>query len=573
MPVFHLGLSTSGHDPALAVVGPDGTILFAEATERVLQDKRAWGAPPDHLGHVRHALAASGFDAVHDELRVATTWRRTAAAKPSSRSDKSDLTTNAFLGASFLEAGGAAWLSVIHAGLQQGAGVALMRLGLTDSTPEPRRFDHHLCHAVAACAFAPVSDAACVVLDGAGEVGAVSTFALTDRTLSFRSRSWGPGSLGVLYAWITELCGFDWVAGEEWKVMGLAAYGTVQPDLRDTIARVLRINKGRLELADHTVLASAKSRLAVHARDPHDPVMTAADLAASGQAAFAQLADQVLAAAQIRDEPTPLILTGGCALNSAYNGTIANRLTFDPVFVPPAPGDDGNAIGAALLSWMEETGSTKIPQHDGSPYLGSQPNLQSVKGLNGSRLGCRVTDITGRGADAVADLLAAGRIIGVMRGRAEWGPRALGHRSILASPCAADMKDRINRDVKGREAYRPFAPVIRMDDISQWFERPQASPYMSMTLPWRADKRAQVPATVHEDGTGRLQTVTPKSAPWMHDVVSAVGERTGVPVVLNTSFNVMGKPIVHTVEDALAVFATSGLDAVILGDTLIEKAS
>ncbi|WP_299139594.1 carbamoyltransferase C-terminal domain-containing protein [uncultured Tateyamaria sp.] len=566
MAVFHLGLSTSGHDPALAVVGPDGAILFAEATERVLQDKRAWGALPDHFGHVKSALAAAGFDTGRDTLRVATTWRQTAATQRPKKSHERGM--GMFFGDGLLDEADAAWLPVLHANLQHTVGVSFMRLGLASDMPEPRRFDHHLCHAVAACAFAPVRNAFCLVLDGTGEVGAVSAFRLLDRTLSFHWRSWGPGSLGALYAWITKLCGFDWSAGEEWKVMGLAAYGTIRPEWRDTIASVLKINKGRPELASADVLSQAKAEMSKHARHPDLPIMMAADLAASGQAAFAMLADQVLAAAQTSEEEGPLILTGGCALNSSYNGTIANRLGFDQVFVPPAPGDDGNAVGAALLSWMKETGTASIPQHDGSPFLGSEPNLQNLQRL---AMGGRITDVTGNAEDAVAERLAAGQIVGVMRGRAEWGPRALGHRSILANPSVAGMKDRINLAVKGREPYRPFAPVVRMDDVHDWFGRPQPSPYMSLTLPWRTEKRALVPATVHEDGTGRLQTVTATNAPWMHRLVCAFGERSGIPVVLNTSFNVMGKPIVHSVEDALAVFSTSGLDAILLGDTLIEK--
>ena len=159
-----------------------------------------------------------------------------------------------------------------------------------------------------------------------------------------------------------------------------------------------------------------------------------------------------------------------------------------------------------------------------------------------------------------------------MRGRAEFGPRALGHRSIIADPRSPGMKDRINERVKGREAYRPFAPVVPVDKAEEWFERSQPSPYMSFALPWRAQQRGRVPAVVHEDGTGRLQTVDPVTAPWMSELVTRFGQRTDVPVILNTSFNVMGKPIIHTVEDALGVLMTSGLDAVLIEDVLIEKA-
>ncbi|WP_414707744.1 carbamoyltransferase family protein [Rhodobacter sp. NTK016B] len=436
--------------------------------------------------------------------------------------------------------------------------------------PEARRFDHHLCHAVAACAFAPVEDAACLVIDGEGEVGAVSLFDLRARSLKRRWRSWGPGSLGALYSALTQLCGFDWRQGEEWKVMGLAAFGTVRPELRDALAAILEVDNGRLLLADHATITAMIARLRQASRAPSAPIMDAADLAASGQAAYAQLVDRMLADCTDKDVDT-LILSGGCALNSSYNGTIAGRSGFDRLCVPPAPADDGNAIGAALLSYMETAGTTRIPQGDGSPYLGTPVDANRVGKLHHAQRSAHVTDLGADSAERLAACLAEGKIVGVMRGRAEFGPRALGNRSILADPRPAGMKDRVNAAVKGREPYRPFAPVICAEDLPDWFETPQSSPYMSLTLRWRAERAAQVPAVVHADGTGRLQSVTPDSTPWLHRVVRSFGAQTGVPVILNTSFNVMGKPIIHSVEDALSVFMTTGLDAVLIEDTLIEK--
>ena len=156
-----------------------------------------------------------------------------------------------------------------------------------------------------------------------------------------------------------------------------------------------------------------------------------------------------------------------------------------------------------------------------------------------------------------------------MRGQAEFGPRALGNRSILADPRSPDMKARINAIVKGREAYRPFAPVIPQEKVADWFEQVQPSPYMSFTLPWKADKAPHVPAVVHDDNTGRLQTLSPDTTPWLYQLTLAFEQLTDVPVLLNTSFNVMGKPIVHSITDALAVLMTTGLDAVLIDDVLI----
>jgi carbamoyltransferase len=173
--------------------------------------------------------------------------------------------------------------------------------------------------------------------------------------------------------------------------------------------------------------------------------------------------------------------------------------------------------------------------------------------------------------DATAKLLAAGKIIGWMQGRAEFGPRALGHRSILADPRDPEMKDRINARVKFREEYRPFAPSILHEHGAEYFEDYQMSPYMERTLVWRKEVRARVPAVVHEDGTGRLQSVTRELAPRFYDLIRAFQRLTDVPLVLNTSFNIMGKPIIHSVEDALGMFQTTGLDACIVDDVLIEK--
>lgn len=557
MAQYHLGLSTSGHDPAFAIVDETGHVVFAEATERFVQDKRAWGIAPDHVNHLESALAAIGFDSRTDALQVATSWKHVKADVPVQLSNV------------LLPASDGLWLRELQSAAQARAGATLLRLCVSPTMPEVRRFDHHLCHAVSATVFAPARDAACLVIDGEGEVGAVSLFDLRDRRIRRRWRSWGPGSLGTFYAWLTTLCGFDWRLGEEWKVMGLAAFGQPRSDLKQMLASVLSVDKGRLRFADNSVLIEAHETLCQFARTGGAPILQAADLAASGQAVFADLTDQILATCLEGADGT-LILSGGCALNSSYNGTIVGRTGFDRVFVPPAPADDGNAIGAAVLSWMQSTGETRIPVSGGSAYLGSSPAPKAVARLSHLRGLGHVRDISGDSAGQIAKLLAAGKIVGVMRGRAEFGPRALGNRSILADPRRDDMKDRINRDVKGREPYRPFAPVIAEDHVSDWFERPQPSPYMSVALPWRAAGKARVPAVVHQDGTGRLQTVSQTNAPWMHDLTQALGTLTGVPVLLNTSFNVMGKPIVHSVEDALAVFATSGLDAVLIDDHLIE---
>lgn len=558
MTTWYLGLATSGHDPALALVDEAGRVRFAEATERFVQDKRAWGIVPDHVPHLQAALTACGVAPGTDRILVATSWSSVKAALDVKVHD------------ALLPATDTLWTRGLQARLQEGAGESLLRLGFCPERPAVMRFDHHLCHAVTACHFAPVADAACLVLDGEGDVGAVSYYRMADRRLKRAWRSWGPGSLGTFYGWLTFLCGFDWRLGEEWKVMGLAAFGRVLPDLLEQMEGMLIVDRGRLRFADDAALAAARAVVERHSRSPGDPVQQAADLAATGQTAYARFADRVLQEIA-GDAPPDLILSGGCALNSSFNGTVTGRAGFDRVWVPPCPADDGNAVGAALLAWMRDTDTAEIPWGGGSAFLGTATTPRSVERCRHALRGLSIVDVSGTSATTVAKRLEEGKILGVMRGRAEFGPRALGNRSILADPRPCDMKDRINASVKGREAYRPFAPVVAEADVAEWFEHPQRSPYMSMTLPWRIEARARVPAVVHQDGTGRLQTVNPEDNPWMAGLLTAFGTRTGVPILLNTSFNVMGKPIVHSVEDAMAVLMTSGLDAVLIEDLLIEK--
>lgn len=558
---FYLGLSTSGHDPALALVDETGRLLFAEATERYLQDKRAWGAAPDHIGHLESALAAVGFDLASDQLIVSTSWSRVKADLPVSVSNV------------MLPGSDGLWLRGLQAHAQASAGESLLRLGLAERMPEVRHFDHHLCHAVAACHSAPFADGLCLVVDGEGEVGAASLLRLRQGRLKRIWRSWGPGSLGTFYAWLTTLCGFDWRAGEEWKVMGLAAFGTPDEGLVSALESMLNIVDGRPQLPEQTVIDAVVARARSCSRTSADPIQQAANLAASGQAAYGRLVDRILESCRSMGEQN-LVLSGGCALNSSYNGTILGRFDYTSVHVPSAPADDGNAVGAALLSWMNDHPDLPLPAGRVSPFLGARPDAEAIRRTVANCGYPHVSDCSGEaGLATLAGRLADGRIIGVMRGAAEFGPRALGHRSILADPRPRDMKDRLNQRVKSRESYRPFAPIVPADRVGEWFDRAQPSPYMSFTLPWKGLARERVPAVVHADGTGRLQTVDPSSNPWMSGLLAAFEARTGVPIVLNTSFNVMGKPIVHSVQDAMAVLCTTGLDGVLLEDVLIEKAS
>ena len=261
---------------------------------------------------------------------------------------------------------------------------------------------------------------------------------------------------------------------------------------------------------------------------------------------------------------------GGVLMNCVFNGKAAQHSPFERVFVPFAPDDNGNSIGAALwVAWRD--GELRPGGVSVSPYLGRSFSDDSIRdALDRYKLAyARPRDI----AEGVAELIAAGRIVGWFQGRAEFGERALGGRSILADSRQEAMKDRINRAVKFRESFRPFAPSILADRQVEYFDisDPLATPYMEMALPVRREMRSRIPAVVHEDGTARVQTVEKRDSMLFHSLLSAFERRTGVPVLLNTSFNLNGEPIVDSPEDAIRAFYSSGLDALAIGSFLLLK--
>jgi carbamoyltransferase len=335
------------------------------------------------------------------------------------------------------------------------------------------------------------------------------------------------------------------------------------------LRRLYRIEGHKLSFAKADVVqAVASDILSLRPSDALDQGW--ADLARCGQDVFAEMMEALLGETAALVPSDNLVLAGGCALNSSFNGRIVGRHGFSQVFVPSAPADDGNAIGAAWLSHSQANPGWRAPKGPMSPYLGSTVSTEPLERMQGweprlRKLGAEEV------APVTAKLLTEGKLVGWVQGKAEFGPRALGNRSILADPRPADAKDILNAKVKYREAFRPFAPSILAEHGPAWFEDYQDAPYMERTLVWKNAVRRHVPAVVHEDGTGRLQSVTAQRNPRYHALIAAVHALTGVPVILNTSFNIMGKPILHTAEDAILMFYTSGLDALVVEDWLLVK--
>lgn len=574
---YTIGLATTFHDPALAIIGPDGEVLFAEAAERYLQFKRAPNCEPDPAPRMDSLLKR--YIPPDAQVAIATSWGAEFTGFLDQMSRAGSFTLEALLKLSpelnrslVPERTERALIASLHQG-QQRAGIGTL-LGLDRAFGRANvtgltRFGHHLCHAAYACWSSPFSDAACLVVDGMGETGASAIFALEGGRLREVKRHRGRESIGFYFGLVTDLAGFDQAKGEEWKIMGLAPYGKTDPQLMALLRRLYTIEGHKLSFAAADVVqAVAAEILALRPADALEQGW--ADLARCGQDIFAEMMEALLAQTAALVPSANLVLAGGCALNSSFNGKIAGRHGFKAVFVPSAPADDGNAIGAAWLKHAQANPGWRATKGPASPYLGSTVSTETLERMQAwePRLRKLAPEEI---APVTAKLLTEGKLIGWVQGRAEFGPRALGNRSIIADPRPADAKDILNAKVKYREAFRPFAPSILAEHGPAWFEAYQDAPYMERTLTWKDAVRHHVPAVVHEDGTGRLQSVTAERNPRYHALISAFHELTGVPVILNTSFNIMGKPILHTAEDAILMFYTSGLDALVIEDWLLVK--
>lgn len=430
--------------------------------------------------------------------------------------------------------------------------------------------EHHLSHAAFAFLSSPFPRAAVLVADGVGEWATTSLWSAGPHGLVPERELRFPDSLGLFYSIVTAHLGFR-VNEDEYKVMGLAAYG--EDSFAAAMAELLPFgDAGGFRLERRYLRTGGRDRLAAPALDallgpPRAPGAAIEDRHRD----IARSAQARLEAALLRIEATlppevPLCLAGGVALNGAANARLARRR---PIFVPFAPGDSGAAIGAAYVG-----------HHLAGAAAGSRPARVSARlGPSFSPVDCaaaaRSAGLVARPLDAlggdayVAEQLARGRIIGWFDGAMEFGPRALGGRSILADPRDPTMRDVLNARIKHREPFRPFAPAILEERVADYFEHAHPVPWMTEILPVLPGRRADIAAAVHVDGTGRLQTVGERDAPRLHGLLRAFAARTGVPAVLNTSFNVAGEPIVCSPEDACRCHRAAGLDALVLGDLWI----
>jgi carbamoyltransferase len=453
--------------------------------------------------------------------------------------------------------------------------------------------EHHQSHAAAAFLTAPTHRAAIMTADAVGEwatlsVGDGERVANGPTTIRRFREIRFPHSLGMLYSTFTAYLGFK-VNEDEYKVMGLAAYG--QPTLVEQVRKLIRRTPDGAFALDlnyfefHTAAKSSYSSRFVELfgppRNPYEPIdldtaegQRFADCAASVQRI---LEDNLVELARALHQETglpDLCLGGGVALNGVANARLLAESGFKRLFVPPAPGDAGCAIGAALYCDRIHFGNPDrvLPDH---PFWGP-----SVDGSELARLAREDGHFVEECHDAalihqIADDLAADRIVGWMEGALEFGPRALGHRSILAAPHTTEMRDRLNREIKYREPFRPFAPVVPIEVAARYFEIPpggtRLARFMSGVFPVRPEWRSRLQAITHVDGTARLQVLESGMAPRLHALLEAYGQRTGIPVLLNTSFNLAGEPIVNRAVEGYSTFLRSKIDVLVAGGTRVRK--
>lgn len=563
-----VGHANTFHDSSIALMLRGE--IFAESIERHMQCKRALGANLMWYSSpiIRQALARAGaFPVTAGNVLKISTWDPVSYHEhPVRDSAPYRIQAEAIALEPVFDAQLLAAMTGQPASLRKPKAVDTVSL---ESTWLP----HHLAHAANAVYTSPFDSCAVMVLDGNGETTGASFYHFSNGRFEPIPASAGgafDGSLGNLYSFVTRLCGFSPVEGEEWKVMGLAAYGVPNHRIYDFFKQ--RLEQTGLDLVMHFTSQdwAGLERVVGGFRGAAEPVRKAADLAHNFQRAFEEVVIDYGRALHRLGCADQLAYAGGCALNSSANGKLARQSGFSRLHVPSAPADDGNALGAVLYHAHSLRGDARS-LHPFTPYLGTRPDpgrLEAIAQLDG----CPHVELADDDLYATAaNLLAAGRIIGWMQGPAEFGPRALGNRSILADPRSADMRDRINACVKFREDYRPLAPSILHEYGAEFFEHYAESPYMERALTFHPHMRPLVPAVVHVDGTGRLQSITRSFNPRFYDLISAFHALTGIPLVLNTSFNVMGRPIVHSIDDALTVFHTTGLDALFIENHLFVK--
>jgi carbamoyltransferase len=463
---------------------------------------------------------------------------------------------------------------------------------------EFHNIEHHLAHMSSAFHVSPFERAVVVSVDGFGDFASTAWGVGSGRDIRIEGRVHFPHSLGVFYQALTQYLGFPHY-GDEYKVMGLAPYG--RTTVIDTMRKIVRLQprgtfKLDLEYFRHhreriayqwtsgspefgDLFSPALERLLGPRRKPTEPLEDRhRDIARSVQAMYEAAFFHLIGELQCRSGLTDIALAGGCAMNSVANGKVRRLTPFRRVYVQSAAGDAGGAIGAAFAVWHRLGGKRSFVMDHAywGPQFGRDEtaDLLSKYAAAIAEADCTVADIADeaelcrRTAAAIAD----GKVVGWFQGRMEWGPRALGNRSILCDPRRADIKAILNAKIKRRESFRPFAPSVLEGSVAEWFDEDDAVPFMMQVFQIRADKRRLIPAVTHVDGSGRLQTVSRHNNPLYYQLIEKFRDITGVPMVLNTSFN-ENEPVVCRPKEALDCFLRTRMDTLVIGHSFITRHS
>ena len=588
-----LGISCYFHDASAALLR-DGELIAAAEEERFTRRKHDYEFPQNAIDFCLKTggIASGDLDAV------------VFFEKPFVKFERLLLSTMQMFPRShrvFREAM-VSWLAdklwIKHL-IQQKLGVPASKLFFSE---------HHLSHAASAFFCSPFGEAAILTVDGVGEWTTASLSIGRGTEIKLLKEIRFPHSLGLLYSAFTAFLGFEVNEGE-YKVMGMAPFG--KPLYVDKVRKLIAMHRdGSFELdmdyfsfhySTDTTFNKKFVELFGPPRDPKALFFTPssgypsyfgekpgnydrlakenqhyADIAASIQAVTEEAMLNLAQSAYRETGLKHLCMAGGVALNSVANGKILKETPFEQLYIQPSAGDGGGAIGAALYGYHMLFNQPRrlIMQH---AYWGEEHGAaETAAFLEQAGIRYRRIEDENKLIEYVVDRMLEGKVIGWAQGRFEWGPRALGHRSILADPRRPDMKDIVNTKIKFREPFRPFAPSVLAERTEEFFVLPQAAEhyparFMLYVVDVKEDKREAIPAITHVDGTGRLQTVRKDVSPMYYRLIETFGEATGVPLVLNTSFNLKGEPIVNTPKEAFNTFAQSGMDVLAYGECVVEK--
>ena len=572
VPFSMFPLGYLGHDASAAIL-VDGTVRACAAEERFTRTKHSLNLAGNTLlprRAVRYCLESlkigvSDVDVIahYCDFGPLAIGRRLDLLRP-------------FLSAEDAARVGRSYQGV-YGNMMSHEAVARQCEGMTGRRPNELVFvRHHDAHAASAFYPSGFEEALILTLDGTGETESSLLALGRGREITELRRTYLPTSLGTLYLVITVFLGFKSL-GDEYKVMGLSGYGDPRP-FRDFFASIVERREnggyatpalGRLNFKELVIENLGPPRR------PSEPIQPRhANIAAALQESLQETVLHTLRSAHRDTGADSLCLAGGVALNCLLNASIARSGLFKRIFVQPAASDEGGSVGAALHAYHRLAGKdAKQDGHWDHVYFGPEygnGEILAALALVQDKLDWSVPEfLPGR----TAGLLEKGKVVGWFQGRMEFGPRALGNRSILGDPRDPGMKDRINAKVKRREAFRPFAPAVLEEEAAAYFDLlglPD-SPFMLFAVPVKAGRRQMLPAVTHVDGTSRLQTVSRRTNPRFWDLIAEFGKLAGVPAVLNTSFNVMDEPIVCTPEDAVRCFLSTEIDALAIGDFLVFK--